>query len=271
MEELQVYIFAVLSLVVAALVVILIEKLIWGVASKNRNVKVVRGILTGLLLGAGIWCMHLLNSQSLSTTNKVETGIVYPLLVYLVTIGLLLLLSFLLRSRLAESANLRDLAYRDSLTGLLNSNGMNDFWDRCKGTPKLAVLFLDLNRFKSINDSLGHHVGDMLLKEVGADLSQFTRKNRRHIFRIGGDEFVIISKNCGQKEAERLAVTILEKITKNYVLDQHELFVSGSIGITLSTGKVDRTRLLKEADSAMYSAKQLGTGRYYLYKQSVSN
>lgn len=271
MEELQIYVLAVLSLAVAALVVFLIEKLIWDVSSKNRNVKIVRGILAGLLLGAGIWCMHLLNGQSLSTANPMEKEVMYPLFAYLVTIGLLLLMSFVMRSRLAESDNLIDLAYRDSLTGLLNSNGMNDFWDRCKGTPKLAVFFLDLNRFKSINDSLGHHVGDMLLKEVGAELSQFARKNRRHVFRIGGDEFVIISKNCSQKEAERLAVIILEKINRNYVLDQHELFVSVSIGITLSTGKVDRTRLLKEADSAMYSAKQLGTGRYYLYKQPASN
>lgn len=266
MEEFQNYIYAILSLAVAVLVVVLMERLFRGVTSKNRNVKIVRGVAAGLLLGAGIWSMHVLNSQSLSTSKSNETGVIIPLLAYIATIGLLLLLFYIVRSMLAESASLRDLAYKDALTGLLNNNGMNHFWERCTGNTKLAVLFLDLNRFKSINDTLGHHVGDLLLQEVGAELKQFTRKNRRYIFRIGGDEFVIISKNCNQKQAEQLAVRILEKTTKTYVLDENELFISGSIGITISTGKVDRARLLKEADSAMYSAKQLGTGRYYVYK-----
>ncbi|MNI63059.1 Cyclic di-GMP phosphodiesterase Gmr [compost metagenome] len=168
---------------------------------------------------------------------------------------------------LNEREQLKELAYRDSLTGLFNTNGMNHFWNRCKQGEQLAVLYLDLNRFKSINDQLGHHVGDQLLQAVGGTLKQFSSKGKRHIFRIGGDEFVIIAKRCGSREAEMLALQILEKTTRNYQLEKHDLFVSASIGITMSHGKLDPQRLLKEADSAMYNAKQLGKGRYAVHKQ----
>jgi diguanylate cyclase (GGDEF)-like protein len=266
MEELRNFTFAVLSLMVAACVVIILERSFRDINTRSRNVKMILRIFAGILTGTGVWCMHLLNSQAIDYPSLGETGVIYQLLIYAITIGLLYALSYWIRSMLAEGETLRNLAYRDSLTGLENNNGMNHFWERSRDNTKLAVLFLDLNRFKSINDTLGHHVGDLLLKEVGAQLQHFAIKNRCYIFRIGGDEFVIIAKNYSQKQAEQLAVKILEKITRNYVLDQHELFVSGSIGIATNTGKLDRTRLLREADSAMYSAKQLGTGRYFVYK-----
>lgn len=109
-------------------------------------------------------------------------------------------------------------------------------------------------------------MGDLLLEAVGSSLQQFSRKGNRHIFRVGGDEFVIIAKRCSRKDGEQLALKVLENVTRNYKLENHELFVSASVGITMSHGKIDRQRLLKEADSAMYSAKQLGRGRYAVYK-----
>lgn len=84
---------------------------------------------------------------------------------------------------------------------------------------------------------------------------------------MGGDEFVIIAKRCSRKESEQLALKVLERITRTYKLESHELFVSASVGVTISQGRIDPKQLLQEADSAMYSAKQLGSGRYAVYKQ----
>lgn len=214
--------------------------------------------------------MHLLGMLSLQGYGQAEGNPLFPLLVYGLTLVIVLFLFYRLRILQAERDQLKELAYKDALTGLLNKNGMDHFWDHCKENEQLAVLFLDLNRFKVINDSLGHHVGDLLLQAVGGKLSQFSSKGKRHIFRVGGDEFVIVAKHYSQKEAEQLALRILEKTTTQYQLEQHNLFVSASIGITMSHGKVERSRLLKEADTAMYSAKQLGTGRYTVYKPPTS-
>jgi diguanylate cyclase (GGDEF)-like protein len=211
--------------------------------------------------------MHLFGRSTLSGLRQAEGSLFISLALYALTLLALLYLFTWGRQLLAEREQLKELAYRDSLTGLLNKNGMDHFWQHCKPNEQLAVLYLDLNRFKSINDNLGHHAGDMLLQAVGSRLRQFSSKGRRHIFRIGGDEFVIIAKRCSSKDAEKLALQILENTTRNYSLERHELFVSASIGITVSHGRLDPARLLKEADSAMYNAKQLGSGRYAVYKQ----
>jgi diguanylate cyclase (GGDEF)-like protein len=211
--------------------------------------------------------MHLLSKQALNGSKPAGGSLFICVALYTLTLTLLMLLFSRARQILAEREQLKELAYRDSLTGLFNKNGMNHFWEHCKPNEQLAVLYLDLNRFKSINDKLGHHVGDLLLQAVGGSLQQFSSKNKRHIFRIGGDEFVIIAKRCSRKNAEELALQILENTTRNYPLEQHELFVSASIGITMSQGRIDPVRLLKEADSAMYDAKQLGRGRYAVHKQ----
>ncbi|ASA19415.1 GGDEF domain-containing protein [Paenibacillus donghaensis] len=268
MEELQIYILTICLILVAGLTAYL---LLWLLQARGKAAPRLRAMHTGiavLLIGGSLWSMHWIGGLSLrSNTGTAGGGGLYiPLAAYGLTLALLLFLFSRVRLLLAERDQLKELAYKDTLTGLLNNNGMNHFWDYCKENEQLAVLFLDLNRFKSINDKLGHHVGDLLLQAVGGELQQFSSKGKRHIFRIGGDEFVIVAKRCSQKEAEQLALRILEQTTKHYKLEQHNLFVSVSIGITLSHGKVDRIRLLKEADTAMYNAKQLGSGRYSFYK-----
>lgn len=162
---------------------------------------------------------------------------------------------------------LEKLAYQDTITGLPNRNEMNRFFDTHTGNENIGVLFIDLDQFKVINDTLGHDTGDLLIKEVGIRLRQFIRKGQQ-AFRIGGDEFLFIVKNCTQEQAEQLAEKILQSIKNVYLIGGNELYITGSIGISISSIKdSDRSMLLKTADTAMYKAKGLGKNQYCVYNE----
>ncbi|MFD2875499.1 GGDEF domain-containing protein [Paenibacillus rhizoplanae] len=126
--------------------------------------------------------MHLLGRRGLTGFTTEGRSLLISLFLYMLTLAGILYLFLRMRMILGEREQLKELAYRDTLTGLLNKNGMDHFWDHCKMSEQLAVLYLDLNRFKSINDTLGHHTGDLLLEAVGTSLQQFTCKGKRHIF-----------------------------------------------------------------------------------------
>ena len=106
---------------------------------------------------------------------------------------------------------LEKLAYQDTITGLPNRNEMNRFFETNSETEQITILFLDLDQFKAINDTLGHNVGDLLVQEVGKRLRQFIG-NGQQVFRIGGDEFLIILKQSDPVYAQRLADDILQQI-----------------------------------------------------------
>ncbi|WHX47606.1 EAL domain-containing protein [Paenibacillus woosongensis] len=165
---------------------------------------------------------------------------------------------------------LEKLAYLDSITGLPNRNEMNRFFDSHVGTEKLGVLFLDLDQFKAINDTLGHNIGDLLIQEVGIRLRQYIREDQQ-AFRIGGDEFLFIIKHCTPKRAEQLAHQILQSIKQVYHIEGNELYVTGSIGISIgSIQDSDRSVLLKTADTAMYKAKGLGKNQFCFYSDEMA-
>lgn len=270
MEEARNYILTVLSILIGVITVYSILRLTRNFSKSHQRARAVRTSLVVLVISAGLGSMHLLGKRTLSGFTAEDSNLFITMALYALTLAGILYLFLRVRMLLVEREQLKELAYRDTLTGLLNKNGMDHFWDHCKSGEQLAVLYLDLNRFKSINDTLGHHAGDLLLEAVGGSLQQFSRKGKRHIFRVGGDEFVIIAKRCSRKDAEQLALRVLGNITRNYKLETHELFVSASVGITMSQGRIDRKRLLQEADSAMYNAKQLGSGRYAVHKQENS-
>ncbi|WP_019636163.1 EAL domain-containing protein [Paenibacillus fonticola] len=164
---------------------------------------------------------------------------------------------------------LEKLAYLDAITGLPNRNEMNRFFDSHAGNESIGVLFLDLDQFKAINDTLGHNIGDLLIQEVGVRLRQFISDDQQ-AFRIGGDEFLFIVKNCNIARAELLAGKILQSIKQVYHIEGNELYVTGSIGISLgSVQDSDRSVLLKTADTAMYKAKGLGKNQYSLYNEEM--
>jgi diguanylate cyclase (GGDEF)-like protein len=170
---------------------------------------------------------------------------------------------------LKREATLRHHAFHDSLTGLPNRtwlmNHLSQAIETAKTNPKYlyAVLFLDLDRFKLINDSLGHPMGDRLLQKVTERLQSCLRKNDS-VARLGGDEFVIVLEEIRDlQEITNVAERIIATVKLPFQLNRQEVFTSVSIGITLSTiGYNYPEDILKDADIAMYSAKLAGKGRY---------
>jgi diguanylate cyclase (GGDEF)-like protein/PAS domain S-box-containing protein len=166
---------------------------------------------------------------------------------------------------------LAEMATHDSLTGLPNRTLLSDrltmglALSRRSGN-RLAVLMLDLDKFKAINDTMGHAVGDQLLKSVAERLTSVTRKSDT-IARIGGDEFVLVLPQVSQPtNASKLAQRILDVFRKPLVFDGHQLNITTSIGIAVypEDGK-DMEILLKNADTAMYLAKEEGRDAYRFY------
>lgn len=136
----------------------------------------------------------------------------------------------------------------------------------------IALLFLDLDRFKVINDNFGHQNGDQLLKEVAKRLRDIARKSDT-VARLGGDEFVFLLENLDDtKDAARTALRIIECLNKPFKLQEHTLHMSTSIGISIypDDGTDDKT-LLKNADISMYYAKKKGPGSYAYYSRKMNN
>jgi diguanylate cyclase len=164
-------------------------------------------------------------------------------------------------------------ALHDPLTGLPNRTLFLDRLQlalaRALRRPSwAAVLFLDLDRFKVINDSLGHDTGDRLLIEVAARLAAVLRPSDT-VARFGGDEFTIL---CDEVEGERDAAIIAERVGATvaapFVLEDTEAFLTASIGISLSTGQgAQAEALIRDADAAMYRAKERGKSRYELFDE----
>jgi diguanylate cyclase (GGDEF)-like protein len=171
---------------------------------------------------------------------------------------------------------LRHNAFHDGLTDLANRALFTDHLQLALARAKrhedyrFAVLFLDLDRFKVVNDSLGHVVGDKLLVGVARRLETAVRPGDT-VSRLGGDEFTILLDDLGDAgEAEAVAGRLLRELAMPYNLGGHEVFVNVSIGVAV--GSTDYTRpedLLRDADTAMYRAKQLGKARYEVFDQGM--
>jgi len=166
----------------------------------------------------------------------------------------------------------------DNLTGLPNrlcfSNQLNDLIKSGEfiSDNHFAVLFLDLDRFKLINDSLGHHVGDLFLKEVSARLTSCLRQNDV-VARLGGDEFCILMRKIDdQKTAINLSARILKELKKPVVVEKHSLITSASIGIRLSiSDSSSAAEIMSDADAAMYQAKHQGKNCFCLFDSEIKN
>ena len=169
----------------------------------------------------------------------------------------------------------RHLAHHDPLTGLPNRTLLQDQFARALGRARrsnnnLAILFIDLDRFKTINDSLGHSAGDALLREV-ADRIRLTVREFDTVARMGGDEFVILLTDLAEPaDAGRVAQHVLVSLAKVTIIDGHPLHVTSSIGISLfpDDGE-DFDELLKHADAAMYLAKENGRNGYQFFTSEI--
>jgi diguanylate cyclase (GGDEF)-like protein len=180
-----------------------------------------------------------------------------------------------LAQRKQAEENIRQLAYHDTLTGLANRTLFNEllgvaFARARRHKHKVAVLMLDLDRFKVVNDTLGHSVGDELLKAVGKRLTALLRESDT-VSRMGGDEFLLLLPEMERIEyAARAAGRILQAVREPFVLDGVTIHVSTSIGVAIypDDGK-DGDTLVKKADIAMYRAKDLGRDNYQRYSEGL--
>lgn len=168
------------------------------------------------------------------------------------------------------------LAHHDQLTGLANRVLFHDRLEQSiiragRRQEIFAVLYLDLDHFKSINDALGHHIGDEVLKFVSHRLLDSVRDSDT-VARLGGDEFAIILDNLGTSQsASSVANKIIEKISKPFEIADHTLYIGTSIGIaTYPFSGAESDELLKNADSAMYKAKNAGRGKLKFYSSDMN-
>lgn len=162
-------------------------------------------------------------------------------------------------------------AFHDSLTGLPNRLLLKEritleISHAKHNNLKLAIMYMDLDRFKLINDTLGHDAGDKLLKEISNILNNCVDSNAT-VARIGGDEFVILLPGITREEyAGKIAKKILDAIMQPVIIDNHELCVTISIGIAFYPNDgIDNETLLTNADAAMYRAKEKGKNNFTLY------
>lgn len=175
----------------------------------------------------------------------------------------------------AEEQLLHD-AFHDTLTKLPNRALFADRLEHALRLTKrrkdyfFAVLLLDLDRFKVINESLGHAIGDQLLVAIARRLEACLRVGDT-VARLGGDEFAILLEDIdGINEATNIASRLHQKINSPIVLDGHEIFITASTGIALSSSEyLEPTNLLRDADTAMYRAKELGRARHEVFNSSM--
>jgi two-component system CheB/CheR fusion protein len=181
----------------------------------------------------------------------------------------------------ADISSIRDnerkaeyLATHDTLTKLPNRSLFHDRLRQAllsarRHKQRVALLFIDLDNFKTINDTLGHDFGDELLKEAAIRLREVLRDHDT-VARMGGDEFTAILTNCDEKVATQIATRIIDDLAMSYNVMQHQLFVSASVGIAFyPQDSNNSTDLIKAADSAMYRAKESGRNRFEFFKQEM--
>ena len=180
-----------------------------------------------------------------------------------------IVLSRNITERKVSAEKMQVLAFYDTLTGLPNRRLLLDRLSHALNTSNRngrvgALLFIDLDHFKTINDTIGHESGDQLLMEVAKRLLEKVRKSDT-VARLGGDEYVVMLEGLSDQtieaasQAEAITNNILAALSLSYMLDENEYYISASIGITLFNGdQLEMEELLKQADIAMYQAKKAG-------------
>jgi diguanylate cyclase (GGDEF)-like protein len=183
-----------------------------------------------------------------------------------------------IKQRTQAEQKLKHSASHDSLTGLPNRSVFLDLLNHAiayrkrNTTSKFAILFLDLDRFKVVNDSLGHYAGDLLLKVIANELRRIVR-DMDTVARLGGDEFVILIEDI---QSEQIVLDIADRITKllnsPFEIENQPVFIGTSIGILFCDDRyTDADSMLRDADTAMYHAKSNGKGRYEVFDASMRN
>ncbi|TNB46394.1 EAL domain-containing protein [Martelella lutilitoris] len=206
-------------------------------------------------------------------------GSVIPVLIVVIVLALAAIALFLVlhdkRSKKLEESEdrIRYLALHDPLTDLPNRMFFNENVDQRlaeRPTGPLGLLYLDLDRFKQVNDTLGHPAGDALIREFAQRLTKIVRSDD-FVARIGGDEFtVMLNGRGGEKEIDALCRRMVEAAGEPFQIEGNTIFVGVSIGAALyPQDGIDRINLLRKADVALYYSKAAGRGRYSFFSDSM--
>jgi diguanylate cyclase (GGDEF)-like protein/PAS domain S-box-containing protein len=175
-----------------------------------------------------------------------------------------------------HAETLKYMAFHDQLTGLFNRRALLDDLEGGiqvaeKFKEEFALISIDLDRFKYLNDSLGHLIGDEILKKVAERLSEI-QTNGVHVYRQGGDEFIIIIFETNRKEVARFAEKILAKFANSFYLNSQEYYISPSIGISMyPVDGEDSETLIKNADEALFRVKERGKAHYQFYRAEMNS
>lgn len=166
--------------------------------------------------------------------------------------------------------NMKQMAYYDALTGLANRSMFEYYFAHCQASSRhfnqsLAIVFIDLDSFKKVNDELGHNAGDMLLKQVAARLKYLLRGNDL-LSRLGGDEFVVLLTRVSRESLTAVAQRIIGTFAEPFEVEGHLLTIGASLGISIYPDDgADLETLMHNADQAMYRAKNQGKNSYRFY------
>ncbi len=183
--------------------------------------------------------------------------------------GALLTVLDVTQSHRAQTA-LTHMAYHDALTGLPNRRNFHECIERglAEGTTRIAMM-LDLDRFKKVNDTLGHPVGDLLLVDVGRRLRESCRPEDK-VFRLGGDELAVLPEGNSDAAAMALGARIVAAIERPFQIGEHTISIGCSVGVARAPGRATNPdRLIQMADMALYRAKSLGRGRVERYEKGM--
>ena len=191
-------------------------------------------------------------------------------------LGYRILFQDITRRKQAEEL-IKKLAFQDTLTGLPNRRLFHDrlvleLNQAKRNQERFAVMMIDLDRFKEVNDTLGHYVGDLLIQAVGQRLTQLLRKGDT-VARIGGDEFILLLPSLPQGDNGcRVAEKILSAFSEPFTLENHEIHITPSIGIAIYPDHGDNMDLLlRNSDIAMYAAKEKGRNMFEYYLKDGRN
>jgi diguanylate cyclase (GGDEF)-like protein len=223
------------------------------------------------------WTVVSGSSREMESTTTLYLGFTQFILVFSMGMGVVIWLLEEEHTKARDtSEKIAQLAFHDPLTGLPNRKLLLDHLSLAiaharREKARLAVYFIDLDRFKVINDSLGHSVGDKLLQAIAARAKNLMRENDT-VARMGGDEFVVLALSVrGIDDAVHIAQKVREAIAEPVQVDGRELFVTGSMGIAIYPNDGDNAEaLLKNADTAMYRAKAQGNDMFQLFAPEMN-